>query len=140
VTDEDGGQLLSYEGNWRDIFQNWEVPDPDDPRSNIGYWGDHQIVYLLRLLESWEASDPDGLGAWLDRPVFTYADVPYRLAGHAAMLAEPRDTITYDTARAAGVDARVATTGADGRLVVSDGELVRVTMAEKLLVPALARL
>jgi len=179
VTDDDGGRLLSYEGNWRDIFQNWEallrsypryhanvvakfvnastvdgynpyrisrdgidweVPDPDDPWSNIGYWGDHQIVYLLRLLEGWEASDPDGLGAWLDRPVFTYADVPYRLAGHAAMLADPRDTITYDTARADEVDVRVAATGADGRLVVADGELVRVTMAEKLLVPALAKL
>jgi hypothetical protein len=179
VADDDGRQLLSYEGNWRDIFQNWEallrsfpryhpnvvakfvnastvdghnpyrisrdgidweVPDPDDPWSNIGYWGDHQIVYLLRLLEGWEATDPDGLAAWLDRPVFTYADVPYRLAGHAAMLADPRDTITYDEDRAALVAGRVEQTGADGRLVVDDGELVRVTLAEKLLVPALAKL
>jgi hypothetical protein len=179
VTDDDGRQLLSYEGNWRDIFQNWEallrsfpryhanvvakfvnastvdghnpyrisrdgidweVPDPDDPWSNIGYWGDHQIVYLLRLLESWEATEPDGLAAWLDRPVFTYADVPYRLAGHEAMLADPRDTIAYEQQRAAEVTARVEAVGADGRLVVTDGELVRVTLAEKLLVPALAKL
>jgi len=181
VTDDDGRRLLSYEGNWRDIFQNWEallrsypryhanvvakfvnastldgynpyrisgdgidweVPDPDDPWSNIGYWGDHQIVYLLRLLESWEASQPDGLGAWLERPVYTYADVPYRLAGYEATLADPRDTITYEHERAARVAARVAQIGTDGRLVVTgkDGELVRVTLAEKLLVPALAKL
>ena len=37
---------------------DWEVPDPDDPWSNIGYWGDHQIVYLLRLLEATVATSP----------------------------------------------------------------------------------
>jgi hypothetical protein len=179
VTGEDGAERLDYEGNWRDIFQNWEallrsfpgyhphvvakflnastvdghnpyrlsrdgvdweVPDPDDPWSNIGYWGDHQIVYLLRLLEGWEATAPDGLGDWLDREVFTYADVPYRIAGHRAMLADPRSTISFDEDRAARVAARVERLGADGRLVVAGDELVRVTMAEKLLVPALAKL
>ncbi len=30
---------------------DWEVEDPDDPWSHIGYWGDHQIIYLLKLLE-----------------------------------------------------------------------------------------
>jgi hypothetical protein len=179
VTADDGAELLYHEGNWRDIFQNWEallrsyprylphvvakfvdastvdghnpyrisrdgidweVPDPEDPWSNLGYWGDHQIVYLLRLLEGWEGTDPAGLRAWLDRPIFTYADVPYRIAGHDAMLADPRATITYDDDRARRVAARVDRLGADGRLVEADGELVRVTMIEKLLVPALAKL
>jgi hypothetical protein len=179
VTADDGAELLYYEGNWRDIFQNWEallrsyprflphvvakflnastvdghnpyrisrdgidweVPDPEDPWSNIGYWGDHQIVYLLRLLEGWQAVDPAGLGAWLDRSVFTYGDVPYRLAGHGSMLADPRSTIDFDHDRAARVAARVDRIGADGRLVESGGQLVRVTMVEKLLVPALAKL
>ena len=179
VTAEDGSDVRYHEGNWRDIFQNWEallrsyprylphvvatfvnastvdgynpyrisrdgidweVPDPEDPWSNIGYWGDHQIVYLLRLLEAWEAVEPGALAAWLDRPQFTYADVPYRLADHEAMVVNPRDTITFDTVRAAEVEARVVATGGDGRLVVADGELVRVTFAEKLLVPALAKL
>ncbi|TVP75370.1 MAG: hypothetical protein EA340_00230, partial [Nitriliruptor sp.] len=179
VAADDGSDLLHHEGNWRDIFQNWEallrsyprylpnvvatfvnastadghnpyrisrdgidweVPDPDDPWSNIGYWGDHQIVYLLRLLEAWEATEPGGLRSWLDRQLFTYADIPYRIAAHSQMLVDPRSTITYDHARAAEVDDRVAAVGADGRLLVADGELVRVTMAEKLLVPALAKL
>jgi hypothetical protein len=180
VTADDGSDLLAYEGNWRDIFQNWqallrsyprflphvvakflnastvdghnpyrisrdgidwEVPDPDDPWSNIGYWGDHQIVYLLHLLEDWHAVAPGELAAWLDRALFTYADVPYRIASHEAMLRDPRDTITYDDDRAAQVADRVARIGADGRLVVAaDDELVRVTMTEKLLVPVLAKL
>jgi hypothetical protein len=179
VTAEDGSELLNHEGNWRDIFQNWEallrsypryhlgvvatflnastadghnpyrisrdgidweVPDPEDPWSNIGYWGDHQIVYLLRLLEGWEATEPEAIGGWLDRPVFTYADVPYRIAGHAAMLADPRSTISFDRQQAAAVAARVERLGADGRLLVAGDDLVRVTMAEKLLVPALAKL
>ncbi len=179
VKAEDGGELRHYEGNWRDIFQNWEallrsyprylpsvvatfvnastadghnpyrisrdgidweVPDPDDPWSNIGYWGDHQIVYLLRLLEAWADTDPGGLRGWLDRALFTYADVPYRIADHAQMLADPRSTITYDQPRATAVADRAEAIGADGRLLVAEGDLVRVTMAEKLLVPALAKL
>ncbi len=180
VRDDAGEQVLAYEGNWRDIFQNWEallqsypaylvnvvttflnastidgfnpyrisqdgidweVPDPDDPWSHIGYWGDHQIIYLLRLLETWVAHEPAAISDWLDRPVFTFADVPYRLADHDEMVADPRDTITYDEQRAAAIDVRVAEVGADGRLVVApDGDLVRVGMLEKLLVPALAKL
>ncbi len=179
TTTEHGALRRYYEGNWRDIFQNWEallrsfprylpsvvatfvdastvdghnpyrisrdgvdweLLDPDDPWSNIGYWGDHQIVYLHRLLVGWEATAPDGLQRWLDRAVFTYADVPYRIAGHAEMLADPRATITFDEACAKRVEQRVQRLGADGRLVEADGQLVRVTLAEKLLLPALAKL
>ena len=30
---------------------DWEVVEPENPWSQIGYWGDHQVVYLLRLLQ-----------------------------------------------------------------------------------------
>lgn len=179
VTTDDGDEFLNYEGNWRDIFQNWEallrsyprylphvvakflnastvdghnpyrisragigweVPQDDDPWGNFGYWGDHQIVYLHRLLRGWLATDPDGPLAWLQRAIFTYADVPYRLASHDEMLRNPRETITFDHQAAAAVDARVARLGADGQLVHAGNDLVRVTLAEKLLVPALAKL
>ena len=30
---------------------DWEIIDPDDTWSQIGYWNDHQIIYLLKLLE-----------------------------------------------------------------------------------------
>ena len=147
-----------YEGNWRDIFQNWEallqsfpayyadvvakfvnastidgynpyrisrdgidweVPDPDDPWSHIGYWGDHQIIYLLRLLEALGAARARAIsGAWLDRPMFVYADVPYRIADLRGDGSTTRSkTITFDT-DARGGDRRHATQrlGADGRL------------------------
>ena len=82
---------------------DWEVPDPHDPWSNIGYWGDHQIVYLLRLLESWERHEPEAIEPWLDRPVFTYSDVPYRISDRPQMISDPRNTITFLHDRAAAI-------------------------------------
>ena len=180
VHDDEGGELLSYEGNWRDIFQNWEallqsfpayyvnvvakfvnastidgynpyrisragidweVPDPDDPWSHIGYWGDHQIVYLLRLLEAWDHHEPAAIGEWLERPVFTYADVPYVIADHDAIVRDPKNTITFDEQHAHAITEREHRLGSDGRLVAdADGTLLRVGLLEKLLVPALAKL
>ena len=120
---------------------DWEVPDPDDPWSHIGYWGDHQIVYLMRLLEMWDRYEPGARARWLDRDVFVCADVPYLLADHDSMVRNPRDTITYDVAHAAEIAAREDRIGADGRLLVdADGSLLHVGLLEKLLVPALAKL
>ena len=120
---------------------DWEVPDADDPWSHIGYWGDHQIVYLLRLLEAWQHVEPDALNRWLNRPIFVYADVPYRIADHEEIVADPRNTITYEQDRAREIAARERRIGADGRLVVGiDGTVVTVDLLEKLLVPALAKL
>jgi hypothetical protein len=33
---------------------DWETIEPDNPWSYIGYWGDHQIIYLLKFLEFME--------------------------------------------------------------------------------------
>ena len=180
VAADDGSEILRYEGNWRDIFQNWEallasypsyfahvvgkfvnastldgynpyrisregldweVPDPHDPWANIGYWGDHQVVYLLRLLEAWERFDPGAIDRWFDRSVFVYADVPYRISDRADMIRDPRSTITFLEDRAAAVTQREQAVGSDGRLVVDgSGDLLRVGLAEKLLVPALSKM
>lgn len=178
---ETGEELLSYEGNWRDIFQNWEalgrsfpsffsamvftfvnastldghnpyrvgregvdweVPNPDDPWANIGYWGDHQIVYLSRLLEAWENHFPDQILEFLDRPLFVYADVPYQIADYDQLLTDPRDSVSYDWDQAAKIDERVNRLGADGMLVVNQArnEIHRVGLLEKLFVPALAKI
>jgi hypothetical protein len=171
---------LRYEGNWRDIFQNWEAlgaafPDflpnfvakfvnamtvdgynpyrinrdgvdweevnPEDPWSNIGYWGDHQIIYLLKLLEAWDRHHPSGLDAMLDRAVFSYADVPYRIKPYEDILADPAETIDFDAERAELIAERVAARGTDGKLVTGpDGEVYHVNLLEKLVVPALAKL
>jgi hypothetical protein len=179
VHDDDRSPRVAYEGNWRDIFQNWEalawsfpeyvesmiaifldattadgynpyrisrdgidweVPEPGNPWSNFGYWSDHQIVYLLKLLETSHRFHPGRLDALVNKPAFTHADVPYRIASYAEVLADPYRTVSFDVDHAAAVAARVVEEGGDGRLVhAADGDLVRVTLAEKLLLLLLAK-
>jgi hypothetical protein len=180
VRDESGRPIVYYEGNWRDIFQNWEalcmsfpeylpgaisvfvnastpdgfnpyritrhgidweVPDPDDPWSHIGYWGDHQIVYLLRLLEAADRYLPGQVAAMLGRRHFSYADVPYRIAPYDRMVDDPKLTIDYDDAAADRAAKRVEAIGGDGKLVTdASGDVYLATLAEKLLVPVLSKL
>ncbi|HEX9783700.1 MAG TPA: hypothetical protein VGA56_13335 [Opitutaceae bacterium] len=178
--DAAGGMRLAYQGNWRDIFQNWEALvaafpgfteaaifrflnasttdghnpyritqdgfewetlDPEEPWSNIGYWGDHQIIYLLKLLEHSVRVHPGRLQALLDRDVFAHAHVPYRIRSYDAILADPRATVDYDGAAAEAIAGRVRRIGSDGQMLHrADGSMVRANLAEKLLVPLLAKL
>ena len=180
LRDESGRTLYGYEGNWRDIFQNWEalgrsypgyleqfiavfldastadgynpyritrdggdweVPDERDPWSHIGYWGDHQIVYLHRLLESRERWQPGALAAGLGELSYAYTRVPYRIAGFRELLADPRKSITFDKALHRALTSRTRDLGADGKLLADDaGEVRLVSLCEKLLVPLLAKL
>ena len=91
---------------------DWEVASPADPWSNIGYWGDHQIIYLLKLLEALEHHDPGSLGAMLGSDIFSYADVPYRIRPYADLVKDARDTIDFDV------------TAGPSSLVAPDGEVV----------------
>jgi hypothetical protein len=180
VSDGAGRPVVYYEGNWRDVFQNWEalcasfpeflpgvvsmfvnastpdghnpyritragidweVPDADDPWANIGYWGDHQIVYLLRLLEATDRYLPGEIGRRLTVREHTYADVPYRIAPYDDLVRHPKATIHFDVSANERAGQRVADIGGDGKLLVdTDGEIVVVTLLEKLLVAVLAKL
>ena len=177
---EAGRTKLDYQGNWRDIFQNWEAlalsfpgfttamicrfvnattadgynpyrltkegfeweePSPEDPWANIGYWGDHQIIYLLRLLEWQQRTHPEGLRDLLDSRVFVCAEVPYRIRDFEQMRREPRATIEFDVAGSHKIAERVANLGSDGKLLRNRlGEIHRVTLVEKLLTLTLAKL
>jgi hypothetical protein len=176
----DGSPRLNYEGNWRDIFQNWEalavsfpgyasgmicrflnastadgynpyritrngidweVVDPQDPWSYIGYWGDHQIIYLLKLLEHLDHHEPTELRRFLTWEMFAYANVPYRIKPYAEILQNPKDTVVFDQHLEKLVHQRVQSKGADGKLVWDQHGHVRlVNLTEKLLVPLLAKL
>ncbi|MDP1822778.1 MAG: hypothetical protein Q8L48_06040 [Archangium sp.] len=176
----DGSSALDYQGNWRDIFQNWEalctshpgflenviatfvnastadgfnpyrlsragidweVPEEGNPWATIGYWGDHQIVYLGRLLEQLEHTHPGRLGQLLTQRWFTFADVPYRLTSARDIARDPRSTIRFDHAAHRRSTERAAKEGGDGKLLHhADGSLVRASLLEKLLVPVLAKL
>lgn len=180
LQDDQGMPLLSYEGNWRDIFQNWEalstsfprfvesmiakfvnastvdgynpyritkegidweVEDPDDPWSYIGYWGDHQIIYLLKFLEQSKQYQPENLAKLLGEPIFAYANVPYRLRDFESTLRDAKNTVDYDDNIAKQIEQRVAQIGADGKLVLDkNGEVYQVNLLEKLLIPLLSKL
>ncbi len=180
VKDETGNKLLSYQGNWRDIFQNWEALslsypayingiiakflnattadgynpyrvtsegidwetiEPDNPWSNIGYWGDHQIIYLLKLMEVSHNHYPKSLVSWLDKEMFAYANVPYRIKTYEEIVANPKNTIRFDAAMHQSIEKLEKTFGADARLILNPkGEVFLVTLTEKLLATLLAKL
>jgi hypothetical protein len=179
VRDEQGQRVVNYEGNWRDIFQNWEalvpsepayvgsmiavfvgamtadghnpyrigrdgidweVEDPDDAWSHIGYWGDHQVIYLLKLLEAAQDREPGWLQAVWDRAIFSFADVPYRLKPHAQQVAQPKSTLVFDHEAHRRAHERAQRCGADGLLVCDEqGDPVLATLGEKLATILLAK-
>ncbi len=180
LTGEDGSTNLNYQGNWRDIFQNWEAlafsfpqfttamicrfanattadgynpyrltkdgfeweePTPEDPWANIGYWGDHQIIYLLKLLEWSRRLSPNDLDQLLNNPTFAHANIPYRIKPFSEIKKDAQDTIEFDHERSAGINQRVSNMGADGKLLTdAQGNIHYVTLLEKLLALSLAKL
>ncbi len=179
IRDEHGGETLDFQGNWRDIFQNWEAlalsfpeylesmvrrfvnastvdghnpyriardgidweePEAGNPWASFGYWGDHQIIYLLKLLEAFEQHDPGAPAALLAEKQFTYANVPYRIKAFDEILLDPRDTIAFDAERSRRLREQSRLEGSDAKLLSDEpGMPALVTLMEKLLVPVLAK-
>ncbi|MCM2678368.1 hypothetical protein [Echinimonas agarilytica] len=177
---DQGNRLLSYQGNWRDIFQNWEalsfsypefieniiakfvnastmdgynpyritkegidweVEEPDNPWSYIGYWGDHQIIYLLKLLELSQQFHPKKLSEMLHQPIFSYANVPYKIKPFDEIVTNAKDTVEFDSELDLEIERRVKELGADGKLVLTkNGQVYQTNLLEKLLVPLLSKL
>ena len=166
VQDEDGKPVVAYQGNWRDIFQNWEalsysyplfinhiiakflnsttadgynpyrisnegidyeVIEPENPWSNIGYWGDHQIIYLLKLLEISFKHDPEKLRDLLNQRIYTFANVPYRIKSYAEIVADPKNSIWFDQEE-------------HKRIQAHQMPVHLTTMADKLLITLLTKL
>ena len=180
VQDENGQPVVGYQGNWRDIFQNWEalsysyplyinhiiakflnattadgynpyrvsdegfdweVIEPENPWSNIGYWGDHQIIYLLRLLEVSYKHDPETLRALLNERQYAFANVPYRLKSYAEIKADPKNSIWFDTDLHKRIMAMVPTMGKTAKWILDENNRPRLaTMADKLLITLLTKL
>lgn len=179
TVDDQGNVVRNYEGNWRDIFQNWEALaisfpeyiegmiarfvnastldgynpyritrdgidweriEENDPWSFIGYWGDHQIIYLLKLLELSHKFHPSKLKEYLGEDLFVYSNVPYKIRGFDAILMDPKDTIDFDHVLDKKIEERVASIGADGKMAWNaQQELVRSNLCEKILVTSLTK-
>jgi hypothetical protein len=176
----DGSKILDYEGNWRDIFQNWEALahsfpefidnmihkflnastfdgynpyrvtkdgfdweaiEPDNPWSYIGYWGDHQIIYLLKFLEFCEKYAPGKLNDYFETDCFVYAAVPYIIKPYDEILKNPKDTIEYSHSWEKLINDRKQQMGADGALLHSnDKSIYHVNFIEKILATVLSKM
>jgi hypothetical protein len=176
----DGSKLLDYEGNWRDIFQNWEAlahsfpefienmihkflnattfdgynpyrvtkdgfdwetVEEDNPWSYIGYWGDHQIIYLLKFLEIIENHQPKKLEEYFNKDIFVYANVPYLIKSYDDILKNPKDTIEFNHSLDEKIREERNKIGADGALLKdSDGAIYKVNFIEKMLATVLAKM
>ncbi|MEM8893926.1 MAG: hypothetical protein AAGC88_05055, partial [Bacteroidota bacterium] len=120
---------------------DWEVIEPDDPWSYIGYWGDHQVIYLQKLLEVSVQHFPDRIHDMLSSEFFVYANVPYRIKAYDDIVKDPQDTIMFDDEAEQKIHKKVGLIGADGKLVLTkDDAPVHTNLTEKLLVMVLAKL
>ncbi|MCB2195700.1 MAG: hypothetical protein KQH79_07555 [Bacteroidetes bacterium] len=178
---DDGSVKYNYEGNWRDIFQNWEAlaysfpefvegmiskfvntstadgynpyrvmrngmdwesPDPDDPWAYIGYWGDHQIIYLQKLLEVSNNFHPGKLDELLVKEIFTYANVPYQIKPHKEIIENPKDTIVFNHKLNKQIVAMEELVGADAKLLKNwdVDKAYKANLMEKVLVTLLSKL
>ena len=177
--EDDGSKILDYQGNWRDIFQNWEALvhaypefiegmifkflnattfdgynpyrvfkdgfewetiEPDNPWSYIGYWGDHQIIYLLKFLEFLQDYYPEKLEAYFQNDTFVYANVPYRIKDYDALLEDPKNTIDFDHEREAKIHFKKDEIGGDGALLREAHVFIyKVNFIEKIMATMLAK-
>ena len=177
---EDGSKILDYEGNWRDIFQNWEAlahayPDfiegmihkflnattfdgynpyrvtkggfdwetiePDNPWAYIGYWGDHQIIYLLKFLEFIEDYYPNKLKEYFNQDLFVYANVPYRIKSYQDILKDSKNTIEFDFECEKNIQFKRDEIGVDGALLRDQTVFIyKVNFIEKILATVLAKM
>ena len=120
---------------------DWEVPEEGNPWANIGYWSDHQIIYLLKLMEASERFHPSALRQRLNTPALSYANVPYRIKPYEELLKDPHNTIVFDHELQKSIKELTDHYGSDGRLLFGvDGNVVHASLAEKLLTLLLAKL
>ncbi len=180
LKDDKGNKILDYEGNWRDIFQNWEalayaypafiegmiykflnastfdgynpyrvtkggfdweIIEPDDPWSYIGYWGDHQIIYLSKFLEFAQSFYPEKLAQLASKDHFVYAAVPYKIKPYEDIVINPKDTIEFDHAWDVKIRELREQLGSDGALLYNtDADIHQVNFMEKILATVLSKL
>lgn len=173
LKDNNGNSILNYEGNWRDIFQNWEalaysypmyiknmcakflnamtiegfnpykinrqgidweIPDPTNPWAQIGYWGDHQVIYFEKLLEFYDATNHKSLLSSLNEKLYTSSNVPYRLKSYEEIVKNPRSTIIFDWDLSKQLSASSKEKGSDAKLILDEtGSPYLVSFTTKML-------
>ena len=120
---------------------DWEIIEENDPWSYIGYWGDHQIIYLLKFLEFIENHYPNQLDKRFSEDIFVYANVPYKIKSYEDTLKNPKDTIDFDFDLDAVITTKREELGVDGALLRDKNFFIyKVNLVEKLLATVLAKI
>ena len=103
--------------------------------------GDHQIIYLLKLLEFTESFKANKLRELLSEDFFVFADVPYEIKDFNFLKEDPNHSILFNETRNNLIKERYHKKGADGKLVHDiNSNIVRANLLEKLLIPFLVKL
>ena len=106
----------------------------------IGYWGDHQIIYLLKFLEFLQAYHPEKLDEYFANDSFVYANVPYRIKPYDELLKDPKNTIEFDHEREARIGFKKDEIGGDGALLREAHVFIyKVNFVEKIMATMLAK-
>ena len=176
---KDGSDKISYEGNWRDIFQNWEallwsfpeyashicsifvnamtvegynpyrisregldweIPEEGNPWAQFGYWGDHQVIYLQKILEFLNKYDGSQLLSMMNEKLFSTANIPYRIKSYKEILNDPRNSIRFDYDMDKKVRSREKDFGMDARCILNGEDLQLTTLSTKIVQLILAKL
>ena len=120
---------------------DWETIEPENPWSYIGYWGDHQIIYLLKLLEFAEKSHPGWISKTLHSTSYVYANIPYKIKSYVDIVKNPKNTIEFDNQEHKSILDYMGRIGSDGALLLNQhGEICRISFCEKILATLLSRL
>ena len=173
LRDENNNPILNYEGNWRDIFQNWEslsfsypeyiknivakflnamtaegynpyrigrdgldweIPDPNNPWAQIGYWGDHQVIYLEKLLELWNKTNSRDLKETLNKEYYSTAKVPFIIKPYAELKKDPRHSIVFDRDLSNELIKKTREYGSDVKLIrTKKDDVALVSLTAKLI-------
>ena len=120
---------------------DWETVEPDNPWAYIGYWGDHQIIYLLKFLEFIEDYYPSRLLNYFSKNVFVYANVPYKIKSYEEILVDSKNTIDFDHENEKKIQDNRKEIGVDGALLKDPGNnIYKVNFIEKILATVLSKL
>lgn len=164
--DENDNQKLYYEGNWRDIFQNWEallfsypkytknicvkflnamtvdgfnpyrilregidweVPEENNPWAQYGYWTDHQVIYLQKILEFYYKTDKNDFLNFFNEKIFSTANVPYRFKSYEEIYSNPKNSISFDYKLDESIKKEELEYGTDARLILTLDKKVQLT-------------
>lgn len=177
---ENGGEKINYEGNWRDIFQNWEallwsypeyainvcaifvnamtaegfnpyrisragvdweVPEEGNPWAQFGFWGDHQVIYLQKILEFLWKYEGEKFIPLLNEELFSTANIPYRIKSYGEILKDPRNSIRFDYELDSKLRKNEKEFGTDARCIQNkDGSLQLTTLTTKIIQIILAKM